>query len=226
MIDPAKKSRCSSTAPISTPPRSARLRHRLQAAAARIPDARLSAARLLLHGAGRGSGIFLDPPADRLARLQRLHGRDQAGQGIHRLDRPPQDQGQHGHRARRRCAWKSPTSIDHMVLFSGDGDFRSLVEALQRKGAQGHGRLDHGHPAADDRRRTAPPGRPFHRPDDAARPKIGRDPSERPRAARPEPAEVERATTTDGARRPLPADAALVPRAEPRPRLPALPAPA
>jgi uncharacterized LabA/DUF88 family protein len=25
-------------------------------------------------------------------------------------------------------------SIDHMVLFSGDGDFRSLVEALQRRG--------------------------------------------------------------------------------------------
>ena len=25
-------------------------------------------------------------------------------------------------------------SIDHMVLFSGDGDFRSLVEALQHKG--------------------------------------------------------------------------------------------
>jgi uncharacterized LabA/DUF88 family protein len=24
--------------------------------------------------------------------------------------------------------------IDHMVLFSGDGDFRSLVEAIQRKG--------------------------------------------------------------------------------------------
>ncbi len=25
-------------------------------------------------------------------------------------------------------------SVDHVVLFSGDGDFRSLVEALQRKG--------------------------------------------------------------------------------------------
>jgi uncharacterized LabA/DUF88 family protein len=24
--------------------------------------------------------------------------------------------------------------IDHMVLFSGDGDFRSLIEAVQRKG--------------------------------------------------------------------------------------------
>ena len=26
--------------------------------------------------------------------------------------------------------------LDHIVLFSGDGDFRSLVEALQRKGAR------------------------------------------------------------------------------------------
>jgi len=26
--------------------------------------------------------------------------------------------------------------VDHMVLFSGDGDFRSLVEALQRKGVK------------------------------------------------------------------------------------------
>lgn len=24
--------------------------------------------------------------------------------------------------------------VDHLVLFSGDGDFRSLVEAIQRKG--------------------------------------------------------------------------------------------
>jgi uncharacterized LabA/DUF88 family protein len=27
-------------------------------------------------------------------------------------------------------------SIDHMVLFSGDGDFRSLVEAIQRRGVR------------------------------------------------------------------------------------------
>ncbi len=27
-------------------------------------------------------------------------------------------------------------NIDHMVLFSGDGDFRSLVEAIQRKGVR------------------------------------------------------------------------------------------
>ena len=27
-------------------------------------------------------------------------------------------------------------SIDHMVLFSGDGDFRSLIEAVQRRGVR------------------------------------------------------------------------------------------
>ena len=27
-------------------------------------------------------------------------------------------------------------NIDHMVLFSGDGDFRSLVEAVQRRGVR------------------------------------------------------------------------------------------
>ena len=30
-------------------------------------------ARVLLHRRDRGSGIFVDPAADRLARLQRLH---------------------------------------------------------------------------------------------------------------------------------------------------------
>ena len=62
----------------------------------------LSGARVLLHRRDRGSGIFVDPAADRLARLQRLHRRHQADQGIRRLDRPAQGQGQHGHRARGR----------------------------------------------------------------------------------------------------------------------------
>ena len=63
-----------------------------------FPEARLSAARLLLHGAGRGSGILVDPAADRLARLQWLQGGDQAGQGIHGL-RPDA--------ARSRAIWTS-----------------------------------------------------------------------------------------------------------------------
>ena len=31
-------------------------------------------------------------------------------------------------------AMELATTVDHMVLFSGDGDFRTLIEALQRKG--------------------------------------------------------------------------------------------
>ncbi len=31
-------------------------------------------------------------------------------------------------------AMELSTTVDHMVLFSGDGDFRTLVEALQRRG--------------------------------------------------------------------------------------------
>ena len=56
-------------------------------------------ARLLLHRAARDRGIFADPPAGRLAELQRLRDGDQARQGVHRLHRPAQGQGQHGHRA-------------------------------------------------------------------------------------------------------------------------------
>jgi uncharacterized LabA/DUF88 family protein len=33
-------------------------------------------------------------------------------------------------------AMEMAENIDHMVLFSGDGDFRSLVEAVQRKGVR------------------------------------------------------------------------------------------
>ena len=53
--------------------------------------------------------------------------------------------------------------IDHMVLFSGDGDFRSLVEAVQRKGVRVSVDVDHHHPAADGGRRIAPPGRRVRR---------------------------------------------------------------
>jgi len=44
-------------------------------------------------------------------------------------------------------------SIDHMVLFSGDGDFRSLVEAVQRRGV----RVDRGLHHLDAGRRWLPP---------------------------------------------------------------------
>ena len=54
-------------------------------------------------------------------------------------------------------------TVDHFVMFSGDGDFRSLVEALQRKGRKVSVVSTISTPAADDRRRSAPPGRSFHR---------------------------------------------------------------
>src|SRR5580700_5275419 len=68
--------------------------------------------------------------------------------------------------------------IDHMVLFSGDGDFRSLVEAIQRKGV----RVSVVSPVA-----TQPPmvADELRRQADEfvdiveLQPKIGRDPAER-----------------------------------------------
>lgn len=70
-------------------------------------------------------------------------------------------------------------SVDHIVLFSGDGDFRSLVEALQRKGRKVSvvSTLKTQPPMiADDLRRQAD-----HFIDLASLAnKIGRDPSERP----------------------------------------------
>jgi uncharacterized LabA/DUF88 family protein len=33
-------------------------------------------------------------------------------------------------------SWKRPGYLDHIVLFSGDGDFRKVVEAVQRKGCR------------------------------------------------------------------------------------------
>ena len=48
--------------------------------------------------------------------------------------------------------------LDLMVLFSGDGDFRSLVEVDPAEGRAGRRRLDDLDPAADGRRRVAPAG--------------------------------------------------------------------
>ncbi len=53
--------------------------------------------------------------------------------------------------------------LDHIVLFSGDGDFRRLVEAVQRKGVRVSVVSHHPLAAADGRRRAAPPGRHLHR---------------------------------------------------------------
>jgi uncharacterized LabA/DUF88 family protein len=55
------------------------------------------------------------------------------------------------------------TCVDHVVIFSGDGDFRRLVEAVQRRGRRGQRGLHHSHLPAHGGGRTAPPGRQFHR---------------------------------------------------------------
>lgn len=81
--------------------------------------------------------------------------------------------------------------VDHIVLFSGDGDFRSLVEALQRKGRKVSvvSTLQTQPPMiADDLRRQAD-----HFIDLATlSKKVGRDPGERPaRPASDRPRRVE-----------------------------------
>ena len=54
--------------------------------------------------------------------------------------------------------------LDHVVLFTGDGDFRALVAALQQTRPARQRRLDAADPAADGGRRVAPPSRSVHRP--------------------------------------------------------------
>lgn len=71
------------------------------------------------------------------------------------------------------------TTVDHFVLFSGDGDFRSLVEALQRKGRKVSvvSTVSSQPPMiADDLRRQAD----FFIDLADMQKQIGRDPSERP----------------------------------------------
>ena len=53
--------------------------------------------------------------------------------------------------------------IDHIVLFSGDGDFRSAGRSSAAPWSPGDRGLDDFEPAADDRRRVAASGRRFHR---------------------------------------------------------------
>jgi len=76
-------------------------------------------------------------------------------------------------------------TVDHMVLFSGDGDFRALVEALQRRGRKVTviSTVSSQPPMiADDLRRQAD-----HFVDlNNLKSEIGRDPSERPQRPRSE----------------------------------------
>jgi uncharacterized LabA/DUF88 family protein len=79
--------------------------------------------------------------------------------------------------------------IDEMILFSGDGDFRSLVEAVQRRGVRVtvvSSVASHPPMAADELRRQADVFIDLV----TLQPKVGRDPSERaaprePRHVRP-----------------------------------------
>ena len=87
--------------------------------------------RFLLYSLNRRSEILADPPAGQLAWLQWLHDGDQTDQ------RDPT--------GRRKIKGNMDIELaidvmemlehlDHIVLFSGDGDFRRLVEVTLRKG--------------------------------------------------------------------------------------------
>lgn len=79
--------------------------------------------------------------------------------------------------------------VDHYVIFSGDGDFRTLVEALQRKGRKVSivSTMASQPPMiSDDLRRQADNFIELL----SLKAEVGRDPSERP-PRRPEPAEVD-----------------------------------
>ena len=74
--------------------------------------------------------------------------------------------------------------IDEMILFSGDGDFRSLVEAVQRRGVRVtvvSSVASHPPMAADELRRQADVFIDLV----TLQPKVGRDPSERPTPREP-----------------------------------------
>jgi uncharacterized LabA/DUF88 family protein len=76
--------------------------------------------------------------------------------------------------------------LDHVVLFSGDGDFRSLVEALQHKGKRVSvvSTLTTNPPmVADELRRQADQFIDLA----YLQNEVGRDPAERAQRRRPEP---------------------------------------
>ena len=95
---------------------------------------------------------------------------------------------------------------DHIVLFSGNGDFRRLVEAVKAKGVRVSVVSTMNATPADDRRRPAPRGRHLHRaggPRRTDRPPAPRDERGAGRARRrlsPESRKLRRATTWPDAR--------------------------
>ena len=160
-------------------------------------QARLSAARLLLHGAGRGSGIFLDPPADRLARLQRLQGRDQAGQGIHRLTGRRKIKGNMDIEL-PSMRWSWPMSSTISSSSPATATSARWSRRCSARASKVTRRLHLGLAAADDLRRSAPPGRPFPRPR-RCRTMVGRDPVASARAPAPAAGRRSKRTTIERA---------------------------
>ncbi len=87
--------------------------------------------------------------------------------------------------------------IDEMILFSGDGDFRSLVEAVQRRGVRVtvvSSVASHPPMAADELRRQADVFIDLV----TLQPKIGRDPSERPPPREPRQSKFRTAPVVQG----------------------------
>jgi uncharacterized LabA/DUF88 family protein len=62
--------------------------------------------------------------------------REEGRPRIHRPRRPQAPPGQYGRRTGRRYARSRHDHADHIVLFSGNGDFRRLVEAVKAKGVR------------------------------------------------------------------------------------------
>ena len=87
-------------------------------------------------------------PADRLARLQRLHRRHQAAEGIHRRARAPARERQHGHRARDRRDGDVRARRPHRHLLGR----RRFQETGRSRAAQGHGVSRCARPSAPSRR--------------------------------------------------------------------------
>ena len=102
--------------------------------------------------------------------------------------------------------------LDHIVLFSGDGDFRRLVEAVQRKGRARHRGLDHPLLAADGGRRAAPPGRQVPRAAGIGAQHHARPSSRRQPAPNPGPRQLRHAVSAPAGAAGPPHDCPLCPR--------------
>uniref|UniRef100_A0A0N4ZJ04 Beta-galactosidase n=1 Tax=Parastrongyloides trichosuri TaxID=131310 RepID=A0A0N4ZJ04_PARTI len=139
------------------------LRSRLQEAVDLVRRRRPLDPRLLLHGHRRGRRILARAAAGRLARLQRLHRRDQAGQALHRRPGPQPHQGQYGHGDRRRHAGAGAAPGSGGAVL-GRRRLPPRGAGAAGQGRARHRRFDGQESAAPDFRRPAPSSRRLHRP--------------------------------------------------------------